>query len=82
MTALAALLLVVTVALLRGQPEPGQLQFDVRLGGVFLGAAALAAGRVAGRLLARTLRHGFAGLVLIMGVFVAAAATLGYTPTG
>lgn len=63
----------------------GQLQLDLAVAGVFLGAAALAAlaaGRIAGRLPARVLRRGFAGLVLAVGTFVAAAAALGYTPTG
>lgn len=63
----------------------GGLQLDLTVAGVFLGAAALAAlaaGRVARRLPDRVLRRGFAGLVLAVGVFVAAAAALGYTPTG
>ena len=62
----------------------GQLQLDVTVAGVFLGAAALAAlaaGRAAGRLPERVLRRGFAGLVLAVGAFVAAAAALGFSPT-
>lgn len=63
----------------------GRLQLDVTVAGVFLGAAALAAlaaGRIAGRLPERALRRGFAGLVLAVGGLVAAATALGYTPTG
>lgn len=63
----------------------GRLQLDVTVAGVFLGAAALAAlaaGRIAGRLPERALRRGFAGLVLAVGGFVTAAAALGFTPTG
>lgn len=63
----------------------GRLQLDPTVAGVFLGAAALAAlvaGRVAGRLPERVLRRGFAGLVLAVGGFVAAASALGFAPTG
>lgn len=62
----------------------GRLQLDLTVTGVFLGAAVLAAliaGRVAGRLPEHALRHGFAALVLTVGTFVAAAVTLGYSPT-
>jgi uncharacterized membrane protein YfcA len=62
----------------------GGLHLDLTVAGVFLGAAALAAlaaGRVAGRLPEQMLRRGFAALVLAVGVFVAVAAALGYTPT-
>ncbi|MDQ3987742.1 MAG: sulfite exporter TauE/SafE family protein [Actinomycetota bacterium] len=61
----------------------GQLQLDVAVAGVFLGAAALtalAAGRLAGRLPERVLRRGFAALVLAVGVFVAVQAALGNIP--
>jgi uncharacterized membrane protein YfcA len=63
----------------------GGLQLDLTVAGVFLGAAALAAlaaGRVAGGLPEQMLRRGFAALVLAVGVFVAVAAALGYTPPG
>ncbi|MPZ66742.1 MAG: TSUP family transporter [Pseudonocardiaceae bacterium] len=62
----------------------GQLQLDLTVGGVFLGAAAvaaLAAGLVAARLPERVLRSGFAGLVLAVAVFVAVATAFGYTPS-
>jgi uncharacterized protein len=62
----------------------GQLQLDVTVAGVFLGAAALTAltaGWIAGRLPERVLRRGFAGLVLAVGAFVAVQAALGYSPT-
>lgn len=63
----------------------GRLQLDPTVAGVFLGTAALAAlaaGRIAGRVPVRALRRGFAGLVLAVGAVIAAAAALGYTPTG
>lgn len=61
-----------------------RLQPNLTVAGVFLGAAALAAlagGRMAGRLPERVLRRGFAGLVLAVAVFVAVQTAFGNTPT-
>lgn len=62
----------------------GQLQLDLLVAGMFLGAAALTAltaGWIAGRLPERVLRRGFAGVVLAVGTFVAVQVVLGNSPT-
>jgi uncharacterized membrane protein YfcA len=79
--AIGTSLLILTINSLAGLvAHLGQFRLDLAVAGVFLGSAALAAlaaGRVAGRLPEHLLRRGFAGMVLAVGVFIAVQAGLG-----